>query len=128
LNPAIQMLEAVREADGWTFARGPLAKLPDDLEADWRACVMGLGDYVNKNGFPGVVLGLSGGIDSAICAAMAVDALGRPRPLRDDALRIHRAALAGGCEACAKALGRALRCGGNPQARGRLSGCSGPPV
>ncbi|MEO0963456.1 MAG: NAD(+) synthase, partial [Pseudomonadota bacterium] len=48
-------------------------------EANWRACVMGLGDYVDKNGFPGVVLGLSGGIDSAICAAMAVDALGADR-------------------------------------------------
>jgi NAD+ synthase len=40
---------------------------------------MGLRDYVNKNGFPGVVLGLSGGIDSAVVAAMAVDALGKDR-------------------------------------------------
>ena len=43
------------------------------------ALVLGLRDYVNKNGFPGVVLGLSGGIDSALCAAMAVDALGAER-------------------------------------------------
>ena len=49
------------------------------LEADWRACCLGLGDYVNKNGFKQIVLGLSGGVDSAICAAIAVDALGPDR-------------------------------------------------
>jgi NAD+ synthase len=48
-------------------------------EAEYRAAVMGLGDYVNKNGFPGVVLGMSGGIDSALTAAIAVDALGPER-------------------------------------------------
>jgi len=48
-------------------------------EAEYRAAVMGLGDYVNKNGFPGVVLGMSGGIDSALTAAIAVDALGAER-------------------------------------------------
>jgi NAD+ synthase len=48
----------------------------NDDKADYTACVFGLRDYVNKNGFKGVVLGLSGGIDSALCAAMAVDALG----------------------------------------------------
>ena len=68
-----------RDGDGWVCENGTVAKLPDLDEANWRACVMGLGDYVNKNGFPGVVLGLSGGIDSAICAAMAVDALGADR-------------------------------------------------
>jgi NAD+ synthase len=65
-----------REGETWTCDGGEVAKMPDLDEANWRACVLGLGDYVNKNGFPGVVLGLSGGIDSAICAAMAVDALG----------------------------------------------------
>ena len=45
-------------------------------ENTWRALTMGLGDFVRKNGFPGVVLGLSGGFDSALCAAIAVDALG----------------------------------------------------
>lgn len=68
-----------RVGDGWVCENGTVAKLPELDEANWRACVMGLGDYVNKNGFPGVVLGLSGGIDSAICAAMAVDALGADR-------------------------------------------------
>ncbi|CTQ54226.1 Glutamine-dependent NAD(+) synthetase [Roseibium album] len=65
-----------REGETWICDGGDVAKMPDLDEANWRACVLGLGDYVNKNGFPGVVLGLSGGIDSAICAAMAVDALG----------------------------------------------------
>ena len=49
------------------------------LEADWRASCLGLGDYVNKNGFAQIVLGLSGGVDSAICATIAVDALGADR-------------------------------------------------
>ncbi len=48
-------------------------------EAEYRAAVLGLGDYVNKNKFPGVVLGMSGGIDSALTAAIAVDALGPER-------------------------------------------------
>ena len=48
-------------------------------EADYAACVLGLRHYVDKNRFPGVVLGLSGGIDSALCTAMAVDALGADR-------------------------------------------------
>ena len=47
--------------------------------AEYRAAVLALGDYVNKNRFPGVVLGMSGGIDSALTAAMAVDALGPDR-------------------------------------------------
>ena len=71
-----------RKGDGGRLAlrRRTRSRLCPDLEeANWRACVLGLRDYVNKNGFPGVVLGLSGGIDSAVCAAMAVDALGRDR-------------------------------------------------
>ena len=48
----------------------------DDLSEIWGALVLGLRDYVNKNGFKSVVLGLSGGIDSAVCAALAADAIG----------------------------------------------------
>src|SRR6266581_4230522 len=48
----------------------------DGDKGDYAACVLGLRDYVRKNGFPGVLLGVSGGIDSALCAAIAVDALG----------------------------------------------------
>ncbi len=68
-----------RGEKGWACERGVMARLPETDEADWRACVLGLRDYVNKNGFANVVLGLSGGVDSAICAAMAVDALGEER-------------------------------------------------
>ena len=68
-----------RTEEGWACDDGVKANLPTIDEANWRACVMGLRDYVNKNGFANVVLGLSGGIDSAICAAMAVDALGEER-------------------------------------------------
>ncbi|MES2094779.1 MAG: NAD+ synthase [Actinomycetota bacterium] len=56
-----------------------LATLPDDREQVWNALVLGLRDYVNKNGFRSVILGLSGGIDSAVCAAIAADALGGDR-------------------------------------------------
>jgi NAD+ synthase len=61
---------------GWRIAPAAVSAYPDVLEANWRACVLGLRDYVEKNRFPGVVLGLSGGIDSAVVAAMAVDAFG----------------------------------------------------
>ena len=51
----------------------------DELAATWQTLVLGVRDYVNKNGFPGVVLGLSGGVDSAMTLAVAVDALGPDR-------------------------------------------------
>ena len=68
-----------RTPDGWHCGSGPMAALEPQEKADYAACVLGLRDYVNKNGFPGVVLGLSGGVDSALVAAMAVDALGPER-------------------------------------------------
>lgn len=55
------------------------ATLPDDREQVWNALVLGLRDYVAKNGFHSVILGLSGGIDSAVCAAIAADAIGPDR-------------------------------------------------
>jgi len=55
------------------------AGTPDRLEGIYRAMVLGLRDYVTKNRFPGVLIGLSGGIDSALTAAVAVDALGAQR-------------------------------------------------
>src|SRR3954465_15464520 len=63
---------------GWRCG-GPVAPSIDGDQADYAACVLGLRDYVNNNGFPGVLLGVSGGIDSALCAAIAVDALGAER-------------------------------------------------
>ena len=65
-----------RQADGWrclTRASHELDPFPADV---YRAMMVGLSDYVGRNGFPGVILGLSGGIDSALSAAVAVDALG----------------------------------------------------
>jgi NAD+ synthase len=64
------------KAGGWQPERGTMIAPTDDLASIYRAMVLGLGDYVRKNKFSGVVLGLSGGIDSALCAAIAVDALG----------------------------------------------------
>ncbi len=59
--------------------RGPMAKPLTEEELIYRALVTGVGDYVNKNRFPGVLLGLSGGIDSALVLAICVDALGPER-------------------------------------------------
>ena len=90
----------------WTCERGPQHALPETDRADYAACVLGLRDYVNKNGFPGVVLGLSGGIDSALVAAMAVDALG-PERVRCVMLpyRFTMQQSLDDAAACAKALG-----------------------
>ncbi len=63
----------------WRCAPGVVAELAEHPEDIYCAMVLALRDYVNTNRFPGVVLGLSGGIDSAICAAIAVDALGADR-------------------------------------------------
>jgi len=63
----------------WRSARGPIAAAQEPDQADYTACMVGLRDYVDKNRFRGVVLGLSGGVDSALCAALAVDALGAER-------------------------------------------------
>jgi NAD+ synthase len=68
-----------RTSGGWRADAGPIAPLESGDEADYAACVLGLRDYVEKNRFPGVVIGLSGGVDSALCAAIAVDALGAER-------------------------------------------------
>src|SRR5262249_26045291 len=74
----IALTHWTRTDKGWR-CEGPFHPMEEGDKADYSACMLGLRDYVQKNGFPGVVLGLSGGIDSAICAALAVDALGRDR-------------------------------------------------
>ncbi|MDJ0685519.1 MAG: NAD+ synthase [Alphaproteobacteria bacterium] len=73
---AMILMEWSRGPDGWRCAPGPKTPPPDRLEAIYRTLVLGLRDYVEKNRFPGVVLGMSGGIDSALSAAVAADALG----------------------------------------------------
>ena len=75
----IVTVEWIRRGDTWRCENGPIVPSVEADHADYAACMLGLRDYVNKNGFPGVVLGLSGGIDSALCAALAVDALGAER-------------------------------------------------
>jgi len=68
-----------RAGDAWVCDEGPISVAPEPDEATYRALVLGLRDYVTKNGFPGVLIGLSGGIDSALSAAVAVDAIGADR-------------------------------------------------
>jgi NAD+ synthase len=90
----------------WRSQDGPKDTVEEDDAADYRACVLGLRDYVGKNGFPGVVLGLSGGVDSALCAAIAVDALG-PDKVHCVMLpyRYTSSESLSDAAACAKALG-----------------------
>jgi NAD+ synthase len=89
LNPGIELAmqmpafdESIRHVDfergpqGWRAARTELEPLPDEWEQDYRAMVEALKDYVGKSGIAKVLLGLSGGIDSALVAAIAADALG----------------------------------------------------
>jgi NAD+ synthase len=75
---SLTTLQWARTPNGWR-CNGPVAQIIDGDKGDYAACVLGLRDYVRKNGFPGVLLGVSGGIDSALCAAIAVDALGAER-------------------------------------------------
>lgn len=95
-----------RGSQGWSCTNGPLTSWIEGDEADYAACMVGLRHYVEKNKFSGVVMGLSGGIDSALCAALAVDALGPERvhcvmlPYKyTSSLSLEDA------QACAKALG-----------------------
>jgi NAD+ synthase len=75
----VATISFVRTGAGWRAEAGSIAPIESGDEADYTACVLGLRDYVDKNRFPGVVIGLSGGVDSALCAAMAVDALSAER-------------------------------------------------
>ncbi len=75
----LRLTEWRRDGGKLVCAPGEIAPALPRLEQIYGAMVLGLRDYVNKNRFPGVVLGLSGGIDSAISAAVAVDALGADR-------------------------------------------------
>src|SRR5207253_1824039 len=69
----------VTDQGGKLALKAPLTTVREP-EADlWDALVLGVRDYIGKNGFPGVLLGLSGGIDSALVLAIAVDALGRDK-------------------------------------------------
>tara|TARA_B100000809_G_scaffold115978_1_gene114175 strand:+ start:2549 stop:4219 length:1671 start_codon:yes stop_codon:yes gene_type:complete len=79
-EPQLVQSKWALKAEGWTCNEGTLEINTHDtvgqLHAIYHAIVLGLRDYVNKNSFPGVIMGLSGGIDSALSAAVAVDAIG----------------------------------------------------
>ncbi|CAN5382159.1 NAD+ synthase [soil metagenome] len=78
-DEALVITQWQKEAGRWTCAPGEIHALDEQPADIYNAMVLGLRDYVNRNRFPGVVLGLSGGIDSALSAAVAVDALGADR-------------------------------------------------
>ncbi len=90
----------------WQCAQEAPSPQLDGPQALYHAMVLGLGDYVDKNGFPGVLIGLSGGIDSALSAAVAVDALGPERVhcVRMPSRYTSQASLDDGA-ACAELLG-----------------------
>src|SRR5499433_1461232 len=75
----VKTLRWERSGNGWRCIDDFIVAVEAGDKADYFACMLGLRDYVSKNGFKGVVLGLSGGVDSALVAALAVDALGADR-------------------------------------------------
>ncbi|WP_299946867.1 NAD+ synthase [uncultured Ruegeria sp.] len=75
-DEAIQNVDLLRGDDGWRIDPGEVVPQPDEWEQDYRAMVQSLRDYMGKTGFEKAVLGLSGGVDSALVAAIAVDAIG----------------------------------------------------
>ena len=102
----VTTVEFRRNGKGWEIGAGPIAPELSDIESIYQAMVLGLRDYVNKTGFPSVVIGLSGGVDSAITAAVAVDALGPERVhcIMMPSPYTSRDSLED-AEACAKAMG-----------------------
>ena len=76
---AVTLTEWRREGERLVCTPHPLPPEPERLDLIYRSLMLGLSDYVRKNGFPGIILGLSGGIDSALSAAIATDALGAGR-------------------------------------------------
>lgn len=73
---AIAHVDFIRSAEGWQAQPGLMATQPDAWEQDYHAMMLGLREYLRKSGFSKVVLGLSGGIDSALVATIAADAIG----------------------------------------------------
>ena len=78
-TPGVFLTEWEKQGNAWVCASGPDAAWVRGEEMMYRAVVLGVRDYIEKNRFPGVVIGLSGGVDSALTAAIAVDALGADR-------------------------------------------------
>ncbi len=76
---SLTAVSGLLQSGNFTFSPSTFAENPSRLPSVYSALVLGVRDYVNKNGFKGIVLGLSGGIDSALTLAVAVDALGAER-------------------------------------------------
>lgn len=72
----VEIVEFQKTPGGWEALESNLALIPEEVEQDYRAIVEGIRNYIHKSGFSKVVLGLSGGIDSALVATIAVDAIG----------------------------------------------------
>ena len=75
-DEAVSHVDLERGPEGWRIVPGDMQHQPDTWEQDYRAMVQGLRDYLGKTGFKKVLLGLSGGIDSALVATIACDAIG----------------------------------------------------
>ena len=103
---AVALTTWERGPKGWAVVNAPMANWLTGAGEVYHAMVLGLRDYVNKSGFPGVLLGLSGGVDSAITAVVAADALGadRVRCFMLPSRYTSRDSLED-AEACAKRLG-----------------------
>jgi NAD+ synthase len=131
---AMAITDWIRTPNGWRCVPGERAILSPYPEDMYRAMMVALRDYVCTNGFPGVILGLSGGIDSALSAAVAVDALGADKvwcvmlPSKytsDDSLGMLPNAR--GCSVCAMTSSRSSRASGarrcwRPASKGDNSG------
>src|SRR5919198_3718407 len=76
---SVKTVQWERAGNSWRCVDGPVVETEQDYKADYFACMLGLRDYIDKIGCKGVVLGLSGGIDSSLVATLAVDALGADR-------------------------------------------------
>ncbi|MFV0293068.1 MAG: NAD+ synthase [Paracoccus sp. (in: a-proteobacteria)] len=75
-DEVIDHVDFICTSSGWRAEKGQMAEQPDEWEQDYRAMMTGLRDYLRKSGFRRVVLGMSGGIDSALVATIAADAVG----------------------------------------------------
>ena len=107
---AMTLVEMRRTPGGWVCTQGERAAIEEKDAAAYHACMLGLRDYVNKNGFPGVVLGLSGGVDFGAGRGHGHRRAGAgARALRDAALPLHLQREPVGCGGLRRGAGRALR-------------------
>ncbi|WP_028955135.1 NAD+ synthase [Sulfitobacter sp. 20_GPM-1509m] len=106
MSEAITHVDLERTPDGWRVVEGEIAPQPDAWEQDYHVMVLALRDYMAKTGFKKVLLGMSGGVDSALVATIAADAIG-PENVRCVMLPSEYTSPESleDAEACAKALG-----------------------